>query len=978
MMRFIVILIMIITPWIAPAQSYFFNQYEKEDGLLDQDIQCMEQDHLGYLWIGSSSGLVRFNGSSFEEVEYLHDNESDAVFDLMLDNSNVLWIASKNGVTSYNGSGFKYYGVQNIDSPWNCYDLTEIGNADIIFFNGPNFVFRIQQEEVKSWKDFLPEQGLGRGRFIASKNRKIFYYNSEGSIWKLDGDHFELLPISFSNIIQLEAGLGANLLVSTSKGLENINLENLENPIVSTIYQSDSINHFLHQSNGDIWLARKNELIRLNSGDTMIFDSQNGYSGGRVTGFYEDAEGNVWINTMGNGLFFFHGDVLNYIISINNNTFTPTSFISDESENIWISYFGKGVDRFKNNQITKFSKAEGIASNYIRYVTKNDKGIWFITARGITLYTGEIFKSYTTSDGLPHNYCFYACTDDKQRLWVATEGGIGIFNGKSFSVINKSDGLLNNRIKFLLPQKDNSILLLSDNGIDRAYNDNIQPFIHEGFKEKEILNTITEDLRGDLWIGSDINGLIYYNSSTNSLSYLNDKQRLPFARVRTIDLLNGDKIIFGTEKGLYVADISINGDLNNIHSIGLDIGFPDFEVNTNASNNINHKIYYGTSVGVIILDPGKLSYKLNNIPLHISAIDLEFKPTDWSGKNMQTDSWVNVPVKTLLQYDQNDLMIHYKGISLLSKGRLTYRYMLENYDQTWSQPTYNNSVIYANLRPGKYFFNVSASYDGLNWNNLDTSYSFVIAPPFWKTWWFYLLAFSFLLAGFIMLNNYRIRTRINQLLLIEKINKEEYEKIQKKVAMDFHDEVGNHLTSISLLVQLINNRTWQIPEELKQILIKIDMESKNLFQGTKDFIWSIDPKNDNLKEVFYNIRDYGEELFDNSDIIFQAGNGMYEIEKIKLPAGFTRQIVLIFKEGINNAMKHAGCKNVKFNIIVRQNYFEIKLADDGRGFNTDEIDYYNGLKKMKTRGDKIKSELSFKSQLDTGTEIVLKANLNKN
>ena len=99
-MRYIVFIIMIITPWITHAQSYFFNHYVKEDGLLDLDSQCMEQDHLGYLWIGSSNGLVRFNGASFEEVEYLHDNENNAVFDLMLDKSNILWIASKNGVTS--------------------------------------------------------------------------------------------------------------------------------------------------------------------------------------------------------------------------------------------------------------------------------------------------------------------------------------------------------------------------------------------------------------------------------------------------------------------------------------------------------------------------------------------------------------------------------------------------------------------------------------------------------------------------------------------------------------------------------------------------------------------------------------------------------------------------------------------------------------------------------------------------------------
>ncbi len=342
------------------------------------------------------------------------------------------------------------------------------------------------------------------------------------------------------------------------------------------------------------------------------------------------------------------------------------------------------------------------------------------------------------------------------------------------------------------------------------------------------------------------------------------------------------------------------------------------------------------------------------------------------------DTWSGVPINPLLKYDQNDLQIDFKGVSLQSKDRLWYRYRLDNYDQDWSIPMTNESVLYANLSPGKYQFNVSASYDGLNWSDSYSSMNFIIAPPFWRTWWFYVLLFASLLLGFVIVNNYRIKIRINQLLLIEKLNKEEFERIQKKVAMDFHDEIGNHLTSISMLVQLIRNKNWEVPGELKDYLEKIDLESKNLFLGTKDFIWSIDPKNNNLKEVFYKIRDYGEEVFDNTDIKFQVKNGFTSDSNISLPPGFTRQIVLIFKEAINNTIKHAGCSIVSFSVSMYPNMFEVRLSDDGIGFNTDEIEYYNGLKKMKFRGEKIRGDLIFNSDPDKGTEIILKADLNKN
>jgi signal transduction histidine kinase len=246
------------------------------------------------------------------------------------------------------------------------------------------------------------------------------------------------------------------------------------------------------------------------------------------------------------------------------------------------------------------------------------------------------------------------------------------------------------------------------------------------------------------------------------------------------------------------------------------------------------------------------------------------------------------------------------------------------------------------------------------------------------TWWFYVLVFSLMIIGFVLINNYRIKSRINQLLYVEKLNKEEYERIQKKVAMDFHDEVGNHLTSISLLIQLIKNRRWKLPNELQELLEKIDAESKNLFLGTNDFIWSIDPKNNNLKEVFYKIKDYGDEVFDNTGIKFQVRNGVGEDINLKLPAGFTRQILLIFKEAINNAKDHADCNKVQFSVIMDPDNFTFKLSDDGSGFNTGELEYYRGLKKMKLRGEKIKGNLIFNSGAEVGTEIILKADLNKN
>ncbi len=212
--------------------------------------------------------------------------------------------------------------------------------------------------------------------------------------------------------------------------------------------------------------------------------------------------------------------------------------------------------------------------------------------------------------------------------------------------------------------------------------------------------------------------------------------------------------------------------------------------------------------------------------------------------------------------------------------------MLDGYETNWTKSFSDNFVTYNNLAPGKYRLYVQGSFDGVNWKGPSTSIRFQIIPPFYSTIWFYMVILSILLLLFILYNNYRIRLRIQQIVEIENAHVTESEKIRKKVAMDFQDEVGNQLTGISLLAPLISRKSEELPLELKILLQKIDLESRKLFQGTKDFIWSIDPKNDNLKEVYHNIRDYGEDLFDNSGIMFHTKNGETDSLNIKLPLDF--------------------------------------------------------------------------------------------
>ncbi len=205
----------------------------------------------------------------------------------------------------------------------------------------------------------------------------------------------------------------------------------------------------------------------------------------------------------------------------------------------------------------------------------------------------------------------------------------------------------------------------------------------------------------------------------------------------------------------------------------------------------------------------------------------------------------------------------------------------------------------------------------------------------------------------------------------------EIEEVRKKVAQDFHDEMGNHLASISVLSQIIQKKLGTQKDSVGNLLTKIDTASKNLFYGTRDFIWAIDPKNDDLREVYFNLKDFGEELFENTGVTFLASfESCDERETWKIPSGWSRQMVLLFKEALTNALKYAQASTVRLTFNVCATTFRATLADDGVGFDMNrENVVYRGIGNMKDRALKINADFTIDTRPFQGTCINLRGKI---
>ena len=189
---------------------------------------------------------------------------------------------------------------------------------------------------------------------------------------------------------------------------------------------------------------------------------------------------------------------------------------------------------------------------------------------------------------------------------------------------------------------------------------------------------------------------------------------------------------------------------------------------------------------------------------------------------------------------------------------------------------------------------------------------------------------------------------------------EEQFKIRKQTAEDFHDDLGNKLTRISVLSEVLSSMTDENDLEKRTIIQKIKTNVNELYTGTKDILWSLDPKHDTIGELLNYIKEFGYEMFNDTPIRFEEETIINDSER-RLSLEMSRNILMIFKEAINNALKYSNADCINFIAKMNDNLLEITLSDNGRGFDLASATNGQGLNNMQVRASRIKGNLNITS-----------------
>ena len=953
------------------AQQFSIRKYTAVDGLPQSEVRAIAEDQNGYLWIATQGGgLARFDGREFHVYTTLDGLLSNIVTTLFIDNKNTIWMAHPRGITQFDGRHFKRYQQPFLETGSRRIRRIFQQNDSIYFVTHPGVIGKIFNDSVYYWsRNVVPNKNVFFTHVRPGKS--IVHYMSDSSfVYSLGSRQGK---ISHKNIFGRTLNVftaGHDVMVKSDLGYFKIDMTN-QKFISTKIPITRHIIYFDSTSN-TYWTREGNKLMKERIHNDQV-TTELVYDGAEISQIMPDGEGNMWIASMGDGLIRHY--IQDFSKCSSDRMKMVMSIAQDHQGDMWIGSANNGLWRMHQGKIEAYpipNTSDGVSS--IKVTTAGEVYAAYRTGLGNYKRRTNEITWLNRSDGLSSSYISSIEPDNKGGLWVGTNmGGLNYYDGKTFTLLNDDAGIKNKSItalKFMTVTE--TLFIGTDYGVyEYKSNDKVQVIRFPEFDNTSILslNSYQDSL---LLVASGGAGFAVYNPKSRKRRVYMPKDGFPSGFVFFVAADEGNRIWLGTVNGISRILLNAKGDIIENRYYGFDNGLTGIESNQNAFYFGEKAKYFGLIDGLYEFNDLNTE-QFKSYPTHLTAVEVLQQVDMANNYTKKSEGFFKVPASLSLPHTANQLTFHFNKVDKRNPQSVQYKYRLEGFDKSWSHPTKLGEVTYGNLPSGQYTFKILATQKDGSWESIPLTYNFTIQTPFYRTEWFIILMVLLCIAGILFGIMYRFRSRVAKVMEIERIRQREQEILRKEIARDFHDEMGNQLTRIINYVSLLklssNGHTQENGNGLGELFNKVELSAKNLYTGTRDFIWAIDPLNDELSQLFIHLRDFGVKLFEEKNINFRAFNQVRD--SVRLPYGFSREANLVFKEAMTNAFKHSQANNVTLTLLKVDEQFCVELTDDGVGFSYSTITM-NGLKNIRGRADKIKASLLIQGGPGVGTKVVLK------
>jgi ligand-binding sensor domain-containing protein/signal transduction histidine kinase len=954
------------------AQRYHFHNLSVEDGLIQSQATCLAQDKTGNLWIGTLGGLSRYDGRNFTNFTVRNGLLHNIIRAIATDNSGNVWIGGLEGLSRFDGKSFKHYRRQ-VQVTRNLNNTQQIMmRNDTAWWRVQGDVYYVADGNIKYFPTpdgagFVTALMVGDDGLWLAKGGNIYHYqNNKWETLQFRGDGTGETPVihhifrTGNGTIWLSGGLGLYKVSGRTIVAHRVEGEPL------TLLTG--ITSGAEDNNGTLWLGTTTGAVRVDSSGTQYYNRRNGLTDNSVNDILRDAEGSIWMATDGQGLFRFSGT---QFTGLDESFGLPSAQVMaiayNGADSLFIGTYDAGLYVYKDRKVSPLF----FPSNPVPPVTSlcytSYSGLWIGTrGRGLWNYDNGIFKQYITPErDFLSNYVNSLYVDTFNRLWIGFTNGVMVLEEGIFKIADTN----NSPVYSFLTIGFDSTLIATEGGLRLFHAGSSAPFVTRSIIDSSAIQCFI--VRGrELWLGSSDNGVIRYNMDTQKCAVINKGNGLRSDFIYNIVSDNDGNVWVGTGFGIHKIAIREHGD-PVVTFYGKAQGIMGMESNINSVLKLpDGSIWFGTTNGALHYNPHRTAVASAPSQIVLQSVKIAGETVidpRWYDK---ADNWYGIPYDLHLPYKKNNIAFTFQAITLSGAQQALYRYRVDGLDAPWSDWSTTNSVTYSALPPGNYVFKVQCRSEA-GTSAPELSYPFEIITPFQKTAWF---RFAVLVACLAL--GYFIQYSINhkkerQQTMMAKLRAEEQGKIRTRTAEDFHDEIGNKLTRINVLTNVLKNKVPLTPETAR-ILGQIEDNTSQLYGGTRDILWSLRPSNDVLYEILYRIRDFGTELFQDTEISFTFSGSDSQWHMFRLNMEMSRNLIMIFKEALNNTLKYAEAKNVSLEVTLKQkNLLQMVLKDDGVGFDVHTAKKGNGMANMQTRAGRLNGKLYVDSRPGKGTIISL-------
>ncbi|OKS84934.1 hybrid sensor histidine kinase/response regulator transcription factor [Mucilaginibacter polytrichastri] len=830
-----------------------------EQGLSNNSVTNIYKDRHGFVWIGTYDGLNRYDGSTVRifrniwgDARSLNDNHVNK----LTGSGNKVFVGTLSGLVYYNYNDARFYpvfylaghkaGRQKITS--NITSLVTGTQGDVYIGTDYAGLFIYNQREGVSRQVVLGKANKTysvQAIRIDGANQVWLFIRNVG-LCKLNRQShiLEVVSTELKSANCLLTDNHANIWIGTDNGLYTYqlatrHLSRFANAAVKLT--SENIVDLNFSKSGNLWIGT-------NGGGVNVLDTakqQLSYmvSGKDVTAtlhsdaismIYEDNEGRTWVATLRGGVNIVDNDVNQFRLITHNalssnsvvNNFS-LSFCEDEQHNLWIGTDGGGLSYWdrKKNRYTNYVHSDNpasLSSNFVVSIIKDHKNqIW------VAMFSGGIDRW----DGQAHRFIHYDCynpatkvidknlwklyLDSHHQIWAGTTRGGALYryNGTTDKFMMFDEQLTNIHAIF---EDHNGTLWAGD--YSRLIKIDLAKKVHQFIGVKSAVRSITEDNSHNLWVGTEGGGLLKYNSLTNKLTRFTEANGLPSNSILNVLVDKGGNLWASTYNGL----TEFNTTTQKFRNFYASDGLQSNQFNFNAALKLSSgELVFGGINGFNIFYPDSINVAVHQPEIKLTGLYINNKTIEGDSNYTANQSIVGLKQITVSYYDAT-IAIDYTTPEYSFPNKISYAYYLEGWDHGWNNVGKLKRAYYTRLNEGEYTLRIKATNTAGGWNPHQLIFKIMVLPPWYRTWWAYLLYLSVIGTVVYWFWLYRIRqTKLKYEVQIANLKVEREKELNEKKLSFFTNVSHEFRTPLTLIINpikdLLRNAHNKDNEELNTI-----------------------------------------------------------------------------------------------------------------------------------------------------------------